>query len=302
MQYSIYRADEIESNNLEPTPQDLLWYDPKAEEGEGVGLEKDKYYTGAKIVSMREEFGKDTAAWLAFRGGSSNQAHDHLDVGGFVYTIGGVRWAVDIGKEPYSYLTDENNPSIQAGYDSKYFYRRKGEGHNIVVINPDDKLETDINAKAEIERYEFGENSAYAILDMTKLYDDVTEYKRGFMLTDSRRSLIVRDEINLKSQSELYWFMTTRAEIEIVDNTTAILIEDGKRLKVEIKTNAPDAELSIMAAELLPTSPQFNNSPNSEYSKLALKVSASGEVNITAKMYLEDENIGWSDAGSLESW
>ena len=90
-----------------------------------------------------ENWEDEGALWVSTHGGYSNNAHDHIDPGAFILNLGGVRWAVDLGTEPMSYLSDANNPSIQAGYNSYYFYRRKGEGHNIVVINPDENLEID---------------------------------------------------------------------------------------------------------------------------------------------------------------
>ena len=63
----------------------------------------------------------------------------------------------------------------------------------------------------------------------------------------------MRDEIKLKEQSELYWFMHTQADITIVDDHTALLFEDGKQLKVQFITNAEEAQLSVMEAEKLPS-------------------------------------------------
>ena len=90
-----------------------------------------------------------------------------------------------------------------------------------------------------------GENAAYTSIDLSGAYaKSVDEYTRGYLISDGRRSFTVRDEIKLKEQSELYWFMHTQADITIVDDHTALLFEDGKQLKVQFITNAEEAQLS----------------------------------------------------------
>lgn len=45
----------------------------------------------------------------------STQRTTNIDAGTFVMNLGGVRWAVDLAKEPYSYVPDDQNPAIKAG-------------------------------------------------------------------------------------------------------------------------------------------------------------------------------------------
>ena len=61
-----------------------------------------------------------------------------------MFEIDGIRWAKDLGTEPYSYAR-AGNTALAAGYTNWDYYRRKMEGHNTVVINPDEKYE--INEK-----------------------------------------------------------------------------------------------------------------------------------------------------------
>ena len=286
-----YRVECMDRYNWAPDVRDLLWYDCTAESSqESIELDKDAYYRETEYVSMRENWEDEGALWVSTHGGYSNNAHDHIDPGAFILNLGGVRWAVDLGTEPMSYLSDANNPSIQAGYNSYYFYRRKGEGHNIVVINPDENLEIDQTAFAKVAPPVSGENAAYTSIDLSGAYaKSVDEYTRGYLISDGRRSFTVRDEIKLKEQSELYWFMHTQADITIVDDHTALLFEDGKQLKVQFITNAEEAQLSVMEAEKLPQSVQFTETANPGVTKLAYRLQASGDVQITVKMSLLGE-------------
>ncbi len=287
-----YRVNFMEQQNTAPTVYDLLWYDIDGEGGsETDSLPLDGYYRETEFFSMRQNWEDENALWVSAHGGSTNAAHDHIDSGTFVLNLGGTRWAIDLPKEMLSYVSDAENPSIQAGYNSYYFYRRKGEGHNIVVINPDSELEMDQSQFAKVTEMVSGTGRSYAVIDLSGAYqEDVNSYLRGYLVSEGRRAFTVRDEIDLKEDnSELYWFLHTEGQVVIQDDQTAVILQDGKQLKVQFATDAEDYELSVMAAEKLPTSPQFEETANPKVSKLALKLTGSGKVNITVKMSLMGE-------------
>lgn len=302
-----YRASFIASQNQTPTVYDLLWYDVNAASSTDSGnLSLDRYYRETELVTMRQDWSSENALWVSAHGGSINTAHDHIDAGTFVMNLGGVRWAVDLAKEPYSYVPDNQNPAIKAGLNSYYFYRRKGEGHNVVVINPDSGLEMDQAYSAKVVKSEFGAGRSYAVIDLSGVYSkNVNSYLRGYLVSDGRSALTVRDEIDLKqANSELYWFMHTEGQVVVEDDHTAYILQDGKQLKLQFVTDAAESELSVMAAEKLPTSAQFEESENVGVQKIALKLKASGKVNITVKMSLvgeEASNIA-PETTAIENW
>lgn len=300
----LYRRDQMEKFNISPGVCDIIWYDSSLTgQNLEINLEKDAYYRETEFVAMREKWGDENAAWLSFHGGMSNAAHDHIDKGTFVYNIGGVRWAVETGREMLSYSVE--NPAVAAGYDGRYYYRRKGEGHNILVVNPDKNLEMNINGFAKVGRPVTGENGSFAVMDLSDAYrDKATGYKRGWMLSDSGRTLTVRDEISLKGESEMHWFMHTRGEIRIIDNNTAVIYQDGKQLLMQFKTNAEDAELKGTDAVSFPQSPQFTQTENKEFSKIDYELKGSGDVAITVKMSLLGETGSKSgvDETPIDQW
>ena len=301
----LYRIRQMRQYNIAPCIFDIIWCKSGLDtNNSSIALDKEKYFRETEFVSMREDWNRNDSAWLSFHGGYSNTAHDHVDVGTFVYNIGGVRWAIDPGREMLSYVSDNINPSIAAGYDSKYFYRRKGEGHNIVVINPDKNLEMDINEFAQVYKPVGGKSGSYSKIDLSAVYkSNVTSYTRGYLLTDNRRTLTVRDEMNLKKDSQMHWFMHTKGEIRIVDNNTAIIYQDGKQLKMQFITNAADAKLTAMNAESLETSPQFQNTENKGISKIDYQLKSSGETTITVKLSMIGEKgseTGVSDVNIAE--
>ena len=285
------RAEFLRKNPGLVTVCDLLWYEPAAGGQPGQTPPLDGYFRETEFVSMRQNWEDADALWVSAHGGRNNNAHDHIDDGSFVFTLGGVRWAADLGSEPLSYVDDSINPAIQAGFNSYYFYRRKGEGHNIVVINPDENLEMAQGGFAQVSPPVSGANRAYAHIDLSQHYrGKALSYIRGYLLSEGRRAFTVRDEIELfEPNSELYWFMHTKGDIAILDNSTALIAQDGKTLKVQFLTSAAESELMVMEAKKLPQSPQFRETANNGITKLTLKLKASGRVNITAKMSLADE-------------
>lgn len=285
-----YRIGFMKKYSIKPTAMDLIWCQAGLTgDMSAVGINEDMYFRETELVSMRSGWDED-AAWVSFHGGYSDNAHDHIDPGTFVYNIGGVRWAVDLGKEPLSYVEDSKNPSILAGYNSYYFYRRKGEGHNIVVINPDANLEIDQFAFAKVSKPVSGSDGSYSTVDLSDAYaKNASSYIRGCKLSDDKRTLTVRDEIKLNKGSELHWYMHTRGMVEIVDNNTAIITQGGKKLLMRFITNADTSLLGVSAAEPLPASPRFTNTANTGVTKLDYKINAGGDVNITVKMSLIGE-------------
>ena len=290
MQYRTKYMDAGNWGNFYPT--DIIWYDVRAS-GAAAGTEMplDGYYRETEFMSMRQSWNEPNALWVSAHGGYLNAAHDHIDNGTFVMDLGGVRWGVDLGTEQWSYVDDSINPAVQAGFNSYYFYRRKGEGHNIVVINPDENLEMDQAKFSTVSRPVSGKGRAYSTIDLTDVYNkNVVSYTRGYLLSEGRRAFTLRDEIELREpDSELYWFMHTKGDIIILDDTTAMIVQEGRQLKVQFVTDAAESELMVMEAKKLPQSHQFKETTNAGVTKLTLKMKASGKVNITAKMSMFNE-------------
>ena len=291
----IFVRDLINKYNKDPHAFSLLYYDAECDNLiDGLdNLELDKRFRGTEFVSMREKWGDEGALWISPHGGELTNPHDHMDNGTYVMNLGGVRWSIDLGNDSLYYVTAKDNPAHLAGYDSFYYYRRKGEGHNIVVFDLDDKLEQD-RANGTVSEFSnpvSEENGAYITLDLTDHYRirGIENYVRGYKLTDGRRAYTVRDEIKLSKESEMYWFMHTNGHIVIEDNNNALIFQDGKVLKVQLLTNAKEAELSVMDPVSIVPEMKFENTANPNVTKLALKMKGTGDINITAKMSLYNE-------------
>lgn len=283
----------LEIENLHGgTVMDMLHYDPALIQGEAK-LPLDSRALGMEAISLRERWYDNTATYLGFNGGKAVRNHGHMDIGQFIVDMSGERFIIDVGAEQY------NAPGYFEGMRRYTFYRSRPEGHNIYVINPtnaEDDYGIDPTAFAPSSEIVSKPRGAYATIDLTDAYKrDVTSAIRGYMLTDDRRNVVVRDEIELKGDSTIYWYLHTAAKIEMVDENTAIFTQNGKKVQVKIITNAKNYTIGEEKAAPLPTSPQIAQSDNASQNirKLALTAKANGRLTITVKISLLD------DPGSL---
>ncbi len=287
--------EEFEGDKVSPYDAaiSLLWYDTGVT-SENIENEYplDGYFRETELVSMRQAFGEKNSLWFMADGGISNTSHSHLDTGSFQMYLDGIQWAKDLGRENAYYSRDGKNYAVNAGYTNNHYYRRKMEGHNTVVINPDKELEIDKNVRSYMQKPVSGIGRAYTSIDLTDAYtsEKVKKYKRGYLLSEGRRAFTVRDEIELaKQNSDLYWFMHTDGVISIADENTALITLKGKTLKMQFVVEGDNVtyELTKMEQKRL-IDLGFQESEN-KGEKVTLKLKASGKVNITVKMSMLNE-------------
>ncbi|MBO5370211.1 MAG: discoidin domain-containing protein [Clostridia bacterium] len=173
-------------------------------------------------------------------------------------------------------------------------YLTRAETHSALVINPtpDNKGQA-FEVNSEMIKSESKERGAYMVYDLTGIYGEwVNDYKRGFLVSDERNTLTVRDEVSLKGQSDLRWNMITKAEIKIsADGKSAVLTQNGKKLKVTGYSNAPEWKFEI-AEDLAPTGgwqeESFTVDEQKKFAsgarKLVLSAKAGGKVDIAVKL------------------
>lgn len=280
----------------------LLWYDSEINP-EDFAFDKDSYYCGAEVVTMRERWKGDMETFVGFKGGRSVAEHTHLDLGSFVFDSMGQRWAVDMGKDNYSL------PGYWETTLARWkLFRMRAASHNTVVINPqaNDPADHNLNSRADVVRMESAPRGAIGVLDMTQpLQNDAQSARRGFFFTDDRKSLVVRDELTIPAASDIWWLFYTYANDISIDGSTVRLMQNGRTLRLEYSCNA-DAELLWEDALPLPgTTPLASGeSVNQGIKRLALKIRGKGKVNITVKLtpeYIKGSSLAEYDK-SMDSW
>ncbi len=248
---------------------------------DNLELNLDNQYSGkegkTEDIVIRSGYGKDDT-FLATKFGQLQVGHGHWDAGSFIMDMAGTRWAIDLGADSY-YLPDYFTEYVGCNY-----YRKRAEGHNTVIIGPDETAGQQTWVYAPVEKFENSKTKSIAIGDMSVNYPKSKSAKRGFMLTNNRKDVVIRDEIRTENPTEIYWFMHTGAEITIVDGDTAILTQDGKQVQLDFISNVP-AELTVMDAVPLPTSPNpEGQNPNPGARKIAIRVPAATSLDLTVRI------------------
>ncbi len=259
---------------------DIIWCKNFASESP-VSLPYDLYYRDIEVISMRENYTDKDAMFTSFHGGSYEGAHDHYDAGTFVYDVLGERWAIDLGSGNYDIGTHETN------------YHTRTEGHNAVVINPSKNAGQDISGVAKVEKMISGEDESLAILNLSSYYTGaVNSYKRAFYAGDKRRSVCIYDEIDLKNESEVYFFMHTKADIISLGNNEFLLSKNGKSIYASFEISDKNAVVGFMDAVPLPSLPVVEGQTNSAgVKKLYVKSNTSGLLQIILKLSPANEDI-----------
>lgn len=275
----------------------MIWYD-KISEAEFVSMPKDMYIKGGEFVSMRSSYANDNGTYVSYHAGVSDINHGQYDTGTYVIDMLGERFAMDLGKENY-------NVSSYFSTGRYDYYKCRPEGHNLYVINPKEgKIGQEKNTFCESDGVVASERGAYSMVDLTACYaTDVNFAKRGFKLEDDRQSVVVADEISLKSQSEIYWFVHTDAEIEIADKNTLYLTKNGKKVKLMIDCDAEDYSVYTMDAAALETSPKTTGEDDrSDIKKICVKINTSGTVKIYAKFAPANLAAARLNTVSMSEW
>ncbi len=247
------RLNTMEKMKYQGSFRDMLWYDPDILVEE-VHLPLDYVYGYTEVATSRSDW-TNSSTWIGLHAGQNHVPHGQYDIGTFEFESFGVRFANEMGLDNY------NLP----GYFGGPYYVHRAEGHNVYVINPDESNGQERSAETEVRLVEQKPRGTIYTIDMTPAYArQVKAAKRGFMLTEDRRMLVLQDEIvPLKAGDMYYWFWHTEADIEIAeDGKSALLQRDGRELKLYVDANVDffiDSDKSLP----LPTSPnnpaQLNN-------------------------------------------
>lgn len=274
-EYGIARVSAIESRSLSPSVYDLIFYDDSYSSAY-IDMPLDAYFRGVEYVSSRSGWDKNSV-WISYHGGKAYENHSHIDCGTFIFEAMGERWACDLGADNY------NAPGYFDEAERYKYYRTRAEAHNTLVIDPDMSAGQSINADTKVISCNFNDSDPCSILDLTSAYSEkANSVKRSFRLTNGRSSARIDDEIHLKScDSTVYWFMHTKANIRIIDNTAAELTLNGKRLRVNVSSDANNTQLTGERAEPFFDMGVNQNSSNEDYQKLQIKMSGSKDINLS---------------------
>ena len=286
--------DGVISENSEQIALALLWNSGEQKSA----APRDMHYKNddMELLLLRDTAaGEETFAGII--AGKTVYDHNHLDSGSFVFDSQGVRWAYDLGKDDY------NLPGYEERVNGGRWkvFRTRAEAHNTLIINPDMNPDYKVGAEAWLENIGYSEDGALAVIDKSGLLGERAQSaKRAYLLTDGRKSLVVRDEVQVADTSDIYWLMYTRAGADI--NGSRVILTDSespeKKLCVDFAASGDFDIIYEPAAPIDGTPIVAGQNENEDYYRLALKITASGDVDITVK--LTPINISGSDISDYD--
>ena len=259
------RKEQIVKDNSIASACDLFWYVPV----ESVGLEGRPMgfgSVGGDNASFRTGFGEDDF-YAAIHFGDNDAYHGHADMGNFVVEWKKHRFLCDLGQDNY------NVPRY------RFTYRYRAEGHNTLVINPDDGMDQVQCSICHVDRFNDGsEGDAYAISDISAAYSG-KNVVRGMKMTADKKWLIVRDELKLDEDDVGYWFAHTRGKITVAqDGKSADIEMGGDKLYFAI---IGEGSFTVMPARhLFEGHNQEGQRDNSDVTKLAISFKGSTDISV----------------------
>lgn len=296
----------------------LLFAEPTDTDDFEVSLPLDKHY-GDTFQIMRGDWTDKNSVFVGITEGLNGES-GQFDKGSFIFESDSIRWFSDLGGD---------NAYVAGGYYSQNgwtLYRRRSEGHNCLIINAtnDGYPEQRLNSQVKKTNGQSKPKGAFATFDMTDVYgykntgvQDVTSYKRGFLLTDNRYSLIVQDELELakpNSTFHSFFHVTENGVITInPDGKSATVEKNGEILDFTVICDADEWKLEkwdavyidpSMDRNLLTDDPSKMEKDRSSISKIAIVGKDSGKLNISVKMSVRNKGRDYEEHTfvPMDSW
>lgn len=257
---------------------DIVYYRPPMGEDILKDFSKVNVFEGGEIFTLHEDWLDKNAAFFVAAGGPTRHYHHHNDGGDFMFCKDGEMWTWEFGKGNY------NIGSIYTRFSGR------SEAHNTLTINPDEFMSQKLNSFAPIVKWEEGGGGAYAVYDMTELYEDdnAENVTRGFYIGDDYNTLTVRDEMRFSAQTTGWWFLHTDADVKQLNENEVLMSKNGKSMIVTIvcETDGFQSAVSTGKSRPLPESPvlEGDTTATTNINRIAVHFSGKGELNITVRM------------------
>lgn len=261
----------MQSYSLANSPADpllCLWYDPAADYGDSNSFQTDMLYRSGDTVSMRSDWDSSTELFAAMsvnKHDSENTPGLYQNSGTFVIDALGEQWIKNPGRDDY----DLPNYAVPHKADTdprwKYYFSR-AEANSCIVINPDSTGGQNLLFGDTISGFDASADESYAYASLNNAYaGKVSSYVRGIKMYDSRRRVLVKDEITLAEPSEVYSFLSVyQSDITLLpDGSGALLAKGDKKMLVKIKASS-EFELSVTDAVQLDQSLRYTSDTISE--------------------------------------
>ena len=226
-EFAVLRKHHIDAGKA-TRREDTFYYDREyldaALESGDVDLALDFVMDSIDCVVSRESWERGSL-YAGIMGGAASVAHGQYDSGNWIYENKGIRWFYDLGKDDYN---------LYGGSFAKGYYKYSAEGNNVIAITSETKgaempYGQTKDGAGEIIRAVTNEYGSATVIDQYSVYggSSVVSYaRRGMLVTNDRKTVVIQDEINFAFAQTAVWFAHFNSDIvscELVDPKTAIL-------------------------------------------------------------------------------
>lgn len=217
-------------------PLALLWMEPPAANVQNRMPLNWQSEGSVPVTIHRSSWNDAEAVFIGLKAGSPSGNHGHMDAGSFVLDSDGVRWAADLGAEPYNGIETRGMDlwSNAQTSDRWKIFRLNNFSHNTLVI--DDHLQL-AAGNATVEKFSDAPSRPFSIVDMTPVYKgQAAAVKRGVALLPSHEVLIQDELTDLKPGSRVRWGMLTPGKPAKLGRQEVELRQQDKRLTLKLLT------------------------------------------------------------------
>ena len=191
--------------------------------------------------------GSPEERYLAFKGGKASYNHGHMDAGSFVFDAFGMRWACDLGTQPYAPVEkafQKYNKSFwsmkQTSFRWKVF-RLGSKAHNTLTVN---SRQHNVKGEAKIIDILDTDEVRGGTIDLTPVFaGQLSSAFRKIMLVDDDY-LSVSDSLTALPDmpADIEWRMVTDAAATVTPK--GILLEQGGR-RMLLSTTSQDPSIGV---------------------------------------------------------
>ena len=181
------------------------------------------------ITIQRSSWDDEKAMFVGLKGGSPSAPHGHMDGGSFVLESEKVRWAVDVGAEPYHRIEamGMNLWNDAQNSDRWKLFRLGTWSHNVPMI---DGCQQRVKGCAKVKEVKRDGAASVVTLDLSSLYTNATSVVRRGEMSASGRSYTLSDAFaGVRPGGKIRWAMMTRAE-PTIEGDKVTLRQNGKSI------------------------------------------------------------------------
>ncbi|WP_212004595.1 heparinase II/III family protein [Chitinophaga sp. HK235] len=198
----------------------------------GLPMPQNVWWPDLQVMVARDHGGNVSGFYVAAKGGSNDESHNHNDVGNYIVYYDGLPVIIDVGRGTYTARTFS---------DKRYdIWFNRSDYHNLPDVNGYTQLPGPRYKATQVE-YKSAAGYSQLSLDLTATYPEaagIEQWKRSIRL-NRRRSVQIEDQVSLKAAGTFIQHLMTCYPVSI--------LQPGKLV---IHTTSRDFMVSYPARQL----------------------------------------------------